>query len=123
MAKCITLSELINSVKALKPECAYTDEQLTMWVNEVEGMVQTDVMLISVDDLIYYDYEECKDHDLLVAFPHSKLYRSYLLAMIDYANGEHEKYQNAMVMFNSHWSEFVRWFARNYRPADFKSAK
>lgn len=123
MAKCITLKELITEVRSLKPECAYSEEQMTIWVNEIEGMVQTDVMLISVDDLVYYDYETCKEHALLVAFPHSKLYRSYLFAMIDFANGEYEKYQNSMQLFNSHWTEFVKWFARNYRPADYRHKK
>ena len=129
MAKCITLGELIAEVRALKPGCAFDDKQLLSWVNEIEGMVQTEVMLLSVDDLVIYGETQCEEHDadegcmtheLLVAFPHSKLYRSYLMAMIDFANGEYDKYQNSMAMFNAHWSEFVKWFARNYRPADMK---
>ena len=120
MAICITLGKLIDEVKALKPECAFTDEQLTAWVNDIEGKVQTEVMLLSVDDLVYYDCETCNEHDLLVAFPHYKLYKSYLFAMIDFANGEYEKYQNSMQMFNADWCDFVKWFARSYRPADMK---
>ena len=123
MAICMTLGQLIDDVKELKPGCAFTDKQLTSWVNEVEGMIQTDVMLFAIDDIRPYDYDSCKDHELLVAFPHSKLYKSYLCAMIDFANGEYDKYQNSMQMFNSHWNEFVKWFARNYRPADMKIIK
>lgn len=58
------------------------------------------------------------DTVLLVPFPHDKLYRSYLCAMIDFANGEIDKYNNAMMMFNKQFSEFTEWYARTYRPAD-----
>ena len=53
-----------------------------------------------------------------VRIPPVKLYAPYLEAKIDYANGEYNKYQNSMQMFNSFWGEFMRWFARVYRPAD-----
>ena len=52
------------------------------------------------------------------AAPHDKIYWAYLTAMIDFANGEYNKYQNTMQMFNSFFGEFMRWFALNYRPAD-----
>jgi len=55
---------------------------------------------------------------LLVPVPHDKLYRSYLCAMIDYANGEYDKYNNAMAMFNRELSEFTNWYARTYDPAN-----
>lgn len=55
---------------------------------------------------------------LMVRPPHDKIYSDYLTAMIDYANGEYDKYQNTMQMFNAHWGEYARWYARNFRPAD-----
>ena len=44
--------------------------------------------------------------------------RRYLEARVDYANGEYDKYQNTMQMFNAFFGEFVRWFATIYSPAD-----
>ena len=113
----MTLSELIAAVDEVKPN-AFSNETKTDWVNEVEGMVQTEVMLLALQELIVYDYANDKDTGLLVDPPHDKLYRSYLAAMIDYANGEYSKYQNTMAMFNAQFSEFMRWFATRYRPAD-----
>ena len=55
---------------------------------------------------------------MLVRPPHDKLYRSYLTAKIDFANGEYDKYANTAMMFNSDFGEFMRWFALTYRPAD-----
>lgn len=56
--------------------------------------------------------------ELIVKSPHDKIYAAYLIAMIDFANGEYNKYQNTFAMFNNFWGEYCRWFARLYRPAD-----
>lgn len=112
-----TLAGVIAEVDAVKPN-AFDNDTKTRWLNEVEGRVQTDVMLLAGPDVLQYDYDRCGDWTLLVDPPHDKLYGAYLTARIDYANGEYEKYQNTMQMFNTFWSEFVRWYARTYSPAD-----
>ena len=38
--------------------------------------------------------------------------------MIDFANGEYDRYQATAGMFNSHFADFMRWYALNVRPAD-----
>ena len=38
--------------------------------------------------------------------------------MIDFANGEYERYQNTYQLFDTFFKEFMRWYATNYRPAD-----
>mgnify|MGYP007101855187 CR=1 FL=1 len=113
----MTLGEVIAFVDESKPN-AFSEEVKTQWINEVEGMVQTEVFLFASGQVLRYDYADDKDAELLVAPPHDKLYRSYLAAMIDYANGEYSKYQNTMAMFNAQYGEFMRWFAMRYRPAD-----
>ena len=113
----MTLAQLIERVDEGKPN-AFSNDTKTAWVNEVEGMVQTQVFLFAPETIISYAYEADKNTELLVNPPHDKLYAPYLEAKIDYANGEYEKYNNSMQMFNSFWSEFCRWFALVYRPAD-----
>jgi len=113
----VTVKECIDFVDAIKPN-AFSNDQKTTWLNEVEGMVQTEVFLWAVDQVIQYTYDTDKNREMLVAPPHDKLYRAYLTAMIDFANGEYDKYANTMTMFNMHYGEFMRWFANNYRPAD-----
>ena len=56
--------------------------------------------------------------ELAVRPPHDKLYAAYLTAMIDFANGEYNKYQNSMQLFNLAFGEYARWYADNFRPAD-----
>ena len=113
----MTLDACIQSVDEIKPN-AFSNDTKTAWINEVEGMVQTEVFLFAPVDIIQYSYEADKDKELLVYPPHNKLYAPYLEARIDYANGEYEKYQNTMQMFNTFYGEFMRWYADVYAPAD-----
>ncbi len=113
----MTLREVIEYTDNIKPN-AFTDKDKTRWINEVEGMVQTNIFLLAPEEIITYNFEKDSETELLVRPPHDKIYAAYLAAMIDFANGEYNKYQNTHQMFNAHYSEFMRWFATNYRPAD-----
>jgi len=99
---------------------AFPVEAKTAWISDVEGLVWTEVMLLSPLEFVplTYDGTTETDRELNVLAPHSKLYVAYLCAMIDFANGEYDRYQNSMVLFNSHFSEYMRWYANHYRPAD-----
>ena len=111
-----TVSSVITRVDDIKPN-AFSNETKTQWLNEVEGMVQTEVFLWASEQIITYDYATNADTELLVQPPHDKLYWAYLTAMIDFANGEYNKYQNSMEMYNEYYRNFVRWFANTYKPA------
>lgn len=114
----MTLKDLIKHVDDIKPN-AFSPEVKTAWVNEIEGMVQTKVLLISdVETVFSYDWKTDKNVTLAVDPPHDKLYAPYLMAKIDFANGEFDRYQNSMQMFNQFWNEFMCWFGDTYRPAD-----
>lgn len=111
------LSTVLAMVDEIKPN-AFSASTKTVWLNEIEGLVQTEVLLVRIEEIISYDYETDVDTELLVPAPHNKIYAAYLMAQIDFANGEYKKYQNAMELFNSYFGEYQRWFAQNYRPAD-----
>lgn len=110
------ISDLLAYVDAVKPN-SFDAPTKIIWLNEVEGMVQTDIMLVASADIITYAATDTAVA-LLVPAPHDKLYRSYLCAMVDFANGEYTKYNNTMQMFNAQYHELVEWYARVYRPAD-----
>jgi len=115
--KSVKIKEVMEFTDRVKPN-AYTEEQKLQWLNDCEGMVQTQVFLFAPVEIVRYALPADKNTELLVEKPHDKLYLSYLYAMIDFANGEYNKYQNSMQMFNTEFSEFMRWFAGAYRPAD-----
>lgn len=194
----MTVGEVFSYVDGIKPN-AFDTVAKTLWLNEVEGLVQTEVMLLGPADVLTYApsalwqgtgivftddatavlpyapgfcpggrvklscfevYEanngieaelkavsadgrtltfaagtfvawnlgaetaaatltyDNSGIELLVGAPHHKIYYTYLLAMIDFANGEYERYRNSMALFNAFFTEFRRWFAQRYRPAD-----
>ena len=111
------IAEVLRLADSVKPN-AFSEEAKLSWLNEAEGLVQTEVMLLATDEVIVYRWPEDAETELLVKPPHDKLYTAYLYAMIDFANGEYNKYQNTMQIFNAHFGEFMRYFAERYRPAD-----
>lgn len=111
----MTVRELLDYVDDVKPN-AFTEGQKLLWLNELEARIQRDVFLSG--ECIQYRLPEDKSCEPLLVPPHDAVYRHWLEAMIDYANGEYSKYQNTMQMFNAQWNSFVAWFAETYRPAD-----
>ncbi|MGN0962220.1 MAG: tail fiber domain-containing protein [Clostridia bacterium] len=198
----MTIKELMDFVDRVKPN-AFSPAEKTVWLNEVEGMVQTDVLLFAEASVLSYVYDaewegtgvcfpddrtmvfpaptefhaggeltvsgcndyagnditakrvlECSENgsvltfekgtfhsigkegesgslkavfdgsstELLVSAPYHKIYYTYVMAMIDFANGEYNRYQNTMALFNSFFDCFTRWYAQTYRPADGENA-
>lgn len=113
----MTIKQIIDMVDRIKPN-AFMPDVKTMWLNEVEGYVQTYVHLTDIDDIIVYDYSTDADRELLVPPPHNSVYWTFLTAMIDFANGEYDKYQSTITMYNNKMAEYQRWYATEYRPAD-----
>ena len=108
----MTISELLAYVDDVKPN-AFTEGQKLLWLNELEARIQRHVFLSG--ECIQYRLPEDENCEPLLVPPHDAVYRHWLEAMIDYANGEYSKYQNTMQMFNAQWASFVAWFAETYR--------
>ncbi len=113
-----TILQIIEQVDRVKPNAF--DQQVKLgWIAELDGKIAAEVMLMCGGDLQHfcYSYPAGLNAQPLVEFPYNDLYDHYLMAMIDYHNGEYSKYQNSMEMFNARYSAFVRWFATTYEPA------
>lgn len=63
-----------------------------------------------------YSYPDGLDMELLVKPPYDELYVLYLEAKIDAENGEYNKYQNSLQLYNNAYGNFLRWFAGTYDP-------
>ena len=111
----MTVQELLSYIDDIRPN-AFTDGQKLIWLNELEARIQREVFLSG--ELWQYRLPDDRETVLLLDPPHDAIYRHWMEAMIDYENGEYNKYQNTMQMFNAQWASFVAWFAEKYRPAD-----
>ena len=112
-----TIRNVISYVDAIKPN-AFDEGVKVQWVNEVEGYIQTEVMMLALADTVQYDPDVHMDTVLLVKPPHDKLYPLYLCALVDFANGEYDKYNNTMQLYNKFLGEYIKWYTRVFHPAD-----
>ena len=112
----MTLTEIIAQTDDVKPN-AFSEKAKVQWLNSLEWRIMTEVMLMDRCELRPYVWPECRSYIPLLEAPYDDLYGMWLTAQIDLANGEYEKYQNSMAVFNAAWGGFVRWFAARYEPA------
>ena len=114
-----TIREILEQVDSRKPN-AFSDSDKVRWLAELDGKIAADVLLVSIEDIqqLKYSWPEDAETELLVRFPHDDLYSLWLYARIDFENGEYNKYQNSMELFNAVYNNFVRWFASTYHPAN-----
>ena len=117
------ISELYAYIDTVTPN-DFGEAVKNVWLNVVEGAVQSQVMLLAPEETVVYAYDPSDaqtDAELLVGAPHLKLYYAYLTAMIDFANGEYTNYSNTLTLFNTFWNEYAAWYSLNIHPADGKA--
>lgn len=114
----MTYREVIERADGEKPN-AFDEKQKMAWVATLEGRLAADVFLWDVTEIraMKHDYPDGMDDELMVPWPHDDIYVYWLEAMIDRANGEDDRYQNSMQLYNAAYSNFVLWFVRSYEPA------
>lgn len=113
-----TILKVIERVDQSKPN-AFSIAAKVAWLAALDGRIAVDVFLMDIAELgqFAYRYPEDGERELLVSFPHDDIYDLWLAARIDFENGEYDKYQNTMAMYNEHFASFVQWFTRSYEPA------
>lgn len=111
--------EILDYCKAVCPN-VFDDSILYRWINEVEGQVQLEIARIAPDStaFVVHASTDTPAKDLFVGAPHDKLYGEYVCARICEAEGEIARANNYMTRFNDFYTEFAKWFQRNYNPAN-----
>jgi len=112
------ISDVINWVDEVKPN-AFPDPVKVEWLSALDGRIAANVFLLAPleMEMLPYVYPRDMDMELLVHPPHDDIYSLWLQAKVDEANGEYKKFHNTSQIFNAHYTDFVRWFADTYNPA------
>ena len=113
----MTLSEAIERVKTLKPN-AYSEEALTIWLNQLEAMVQSEVHGVCPEDIVTYEWGMDGDRELTICKPYDNAYVEYLSAKIDFNNREYNSYNNSVEVFNNTYEEYRKYWRRMHNPLD-----
>lgn len=115
----MTIAEAITKVDQLKPN--HHDEQTKIgWLSKLDGQIYREVFATHADNpLTAFDgYENAEQStELLVPYPYDEdIYVYYLQAMIDKENGEINKYNQSITMYNTVYSNFGNWYHRTHKP-------
>lgn len=116
--------EAINAIDTLKPN-GYTQMEKIGWLSYLDGMIKAEIIDTheGAEGIRFFGYDENTDLDteLLAAEPYGRdLYIKYLENQMDYYNGETEKYNNSLVMYQAAYLAFARWYNRNHLPLSQK---
>lgn len=113
----MTISKAIQYVDTNKPN-AFSNEDKVNWLSELDAEIAGNIMHMSNADLqnFQYDAEDDMDSELLITFPHDKIYPQFLMARIDEMNGEYNRFANSSVLYNASYNDFVRWFLETWDP-------
>lgn len=108
------ISEVIRYAGLVEKGNVMEEELAVLWLSELDGMIQSDIMLHSPEEIVSYS---SKEDALLLKPPHDKLYVHYLVMMIRQQQQEYEGYQNAQAVVDEKLRTFRRWYVQHYRPA------
>ena len=115
----MTIIEAINKLDELKHN-TYSQTDKVAWLSRLDAMVKK--LIIDTheggDEVIFTGYGSDTDlhTQLLVDSPFDEMYLRWMEAQIDYTNGEYEKYNNSIEMFNTVYKAFENWYNRNHMP-------
>lgn len=114
----MTIIEAINKLDSLKHN-TYTQTDKVDWLSRLDAMVKKFIIdTHEGDEVTFTGYDDSTDTstELLIPAPFDEVYLRWMEAQIDYHNGEYEKYNNSIDMFNTAYSEYQNWYNRNHKP-------
>ena len=111
--------DAITRLDALKNN-TYTQNDKLEWLSRLDARVKAEIIDTheGSEDVVFngYNAETSLHTDLLVPAPFDEVYLRWMEAQIDYHNGENERYNNAIDMFNTAYEGFRNYYNRTHMP-------
>lgn len=113
----MTMMEAIGRLDALRHN-TFSQEEKIQWLNQVDSLVYQEVISTheGACDFRPYDAQTPLEQTLLVPSPYDELYLHYLEAQMDYYQGETDRYNRAMGMFQSVLTAYINYYNRTHLP-------
>ena len=113
------IREAIETINSLKHN-TYTQHDKVAWLSRVDSMVKRLIIDTheGADEVTFTGYDDSTDLDtvLLAPEPFDEMYLRWLEAQIDYTNGEYDKYNNAILMYNTAFNGYKNFYNRTHKP-------
>ena len=114
----MTIGEAIDRIDSLKHNIFTLAEKIA-WLSRLDGIVKAEIFdTCEGEEVPFAGYDTTTDRSttLLVGAPHDELYLRYLEAQMDYANGEIDRYNNAIAMYKAAYDSFANHYRRSHMP-------
>lgn len=111
--------DAITRIDALKYN-TYSREEKLEWLTNLDAKVKK--LIIDTHqggervEFTGYDEKTDPETELLIPAPFDEVYLRWMEAQIDYYNGEFDKYNNAIIMFNAAYEAFEKYYNQNNMP-------
>lgn len=115
----MTISDALTRLDLIKQN-AYTQQEKVAWLSRLDSMVRKSVIDTHEggpeEPFAGYTDLTPLTTELLAGEPWDEMYLHYLEAQIDYANGETARYNNAISLFNTVFSDYANAYNRTHAP-------
>ena len=113
------IKEAINGLDSLKFN-TYSQDDKIQWLSRLDSMVKEQIIDAheGAEAVLFNGYtaDTPLDTILLVPAPYDEVYLRWMEAQIDYHNGEYDKYNNAIIMFNTAFDAYQRHYNSAHKP-------
>ena len=111
--------EAINRINALMHN-TYSQPDKVEWLSRLDTMVKQQIIDTheGSENVTFSGYTAATPVDtvLLVPAPYDEVYLRWIEAQIHYHNGEYDKYNNAIIMFNTDFGAYAAYYNQNHMP-------
>lgn len=99
----------------------YSDGDKIQWLSKLDQMVKRHIIDTheGKEEIPFPEYNNSTDiqnTQLLVPSPYDEMYFRWLEAQVCYHNGEYDKYNNAIIMFNTDYESYAAYYNRTHMP-------
>lgn len=111
--------EAINKIDSLMHN-TYNQVDKVAWLSELDSDVKHHIIDTHecAETVTFTGYDDSTDlqTELLVPSPFDSVYLRWLEAQIHYHNGEYDRYNNAIIMYNTAYGAFADYYNRTHKP-------
>ena len=115
----MTIIEAITRLDELKFN-AYTQDDKVEWLSRLDSAVKLQIIdnHVGAENISFSGYNKDTHPNtvLLVPAPYDEVYLRWMEAQIDYHNGEYDKFNNSIVMYNTAFDNYQKYYIRTHKP-------
>lgn len=96
----------------------YTSADKIRWLSLLDGRIKQEIIdrHEGAQAVVFTEYGDDVEQELLVPAPYDELYLHWLCAMIYYAGGEIARYNNALARFDEDYKAFAKKYTSEHMP-------